>query len=77
MNYRYVFTTCNNCGEITAMVDLENDNMAVFSWFDDNKKVPSYNFLQNPCCSGNTHVNPCVSLHFSNDMGDIIKGAEE
>lgn len=74
MDYRYVFTTCNNCGAITAIVDLKNDEMAGWSWYDDNKKVPSYNFLQNPCCSGNTHVNSAVSLHFTNDKEVIQEG---
>lgn len=77
MNYRYIFTTCNNCGKITALVDLEEDKQAGWSWFDDDKKVPSYNFLQHPCCSGNTYVNPCVSLHFTNDETVLIQEESE
>tara|TARA_Y100000004_G_C8937770_1_gene422854 strand:+ start:1376 stop:1690 length:315 start_codon:yes stop_codon:yes gene_type:complete len=62
-----IFTTCNNCGEITSLVSLDrkDDN---WSWFngwmkdeDKNIKVTSHDSSLIPCCG--TSPNPCITTH--------------
>tara|TARA_R100000005_G_C4984619_1_gene193308 strand:- start:959 stop:1183 length:225 start_codon:yes stop_codon:yes gene_type:complete len=72
-DYRYVFTTCNNCGVITSLVDLQNHEEAKWSWYDKTDDVLSYNFNQAICCG--TVSNGAVCLHFTNNK-DILEVKE-
>ena len=76
MKYRYVFTTCNNCGAITALVDLDNHEQSSWSWYDKRDDVLSYNFLQQGGCCG-PNANSAVCLHFTNNTDILFEEEEE
>jgi hypothetical protein len=75
MKYKYVFTTCNNCGAITALVDLENHEQSSWSWYDKRDEVLTYTFTQQPCCGSN--ANSAVCLHFTNNTDILFEEEEE
>ena len=61
---RFVYATCNNCGEITACVDIENEQKSPDCYKWDSTEDGGFPFITEPCCHPN-HANPCIHLHFS------------